>query len=99
MDLPDSVFEVSQEGSSSPQMKLIRDHSDEVDIASCLQDRETWETFEGDSVLRCVCISSSGRAKLKISERISGASIVKADGGIGSEISWEGLGSFKSKLF
>lgn len=87
-------------------MKLIRDHSDEVDIASCLQDRETWEAFKGASVFRCVCVSSSGRAKLKISERISGASIVKADGGIGSDvssrISWEGLGigdCFKSKLF
>lgn len=76
-------------------MKLIRDHSDEVDIASCLQDRETWEAFKGASVFRCVCVSF-GRAKLKISERISGASIVKADGGIGSDvssrISWEGLG-------
>lgn len=52
-------------------MKLIRDHKTEIDVANCLQDVETWETFKGDSIFECVSSSSSGRARMKISERIS----------------------------
>lgn len=61
-------------------MKLRRDHRAEVEMAVCLQERETWETFKGDSVLKCVSAPSSGRVNLKISERISGASDAIGDG-------------------
>lgn len=71
---------------------LIRDHKIELDIANCLQDLDTWETFEGASVFKCVYDSSTGRARKKISKRISGASDeIKAKGsGVSSEycVSW-----------
>lgn len=52
-------------------MKLIRDHKTGIDVANCLQDVETWETFKGDSIFECVSSSSTGRARMKISERSS----------------------------